>query len=51
MIRQVIIMIVNMNIPRICIHSDSQIIVNVVNGQISVSKNIINIVDDIRQFL
>lgn len=44
-------MAVKMRILRICIQSDSLIVVNVVNGKIAVPKDIINIVEDIRLIL
>lgn len=50
-IRLAIIMIINMNIHRVCIHSDSQIAVNAINGHIAVPNDIINIVENIRQIL
>lgn len=34
---------------RILILNDSQVIVNPINGKISVSKNIVNLMDDIRR--
>lgn len=44
-------MAMKMRILRICIQSDSLIVVNVVNGKIAVPKDIINIVEDIRLIL
>lgn len=50
-VRQAIIMTVNMNIHRVRIHSDSQVAVSAINGKIGVPKDIINVVEGIRQLL
>lgn len=50
-LRQAVIMIVQMNMPRVCIQSDSLMIVNVINGKSTVPKEIINIVEDIKLLL
>lgn len=39
------------DILRICIHNDSQVVVNVINETIIVPKDIINFVEDIRCLL
>lgn len=46
--QQAVILAVKMRIPRISIHSDSMIVVDALNGKITVPKDIINIVEDIR---
>lgn len=50
-IRQAIIVAINMNIERVCTHSDSQIAVDAINGHKAVHNEIINIVEYIRQRL
>lgn len=47
-VRQAIIMAVKVNIPRICIHIDSQVVANAINRKIGIPKNIINLVEDIK---
>lgn len=51
MVSQAIIMAIKKNIPMFCIHSDSKVIINTINGKIDVPKDIINLVKDIRCFL
>lgn len=44
-------MAIQMNIPKICIHTDSQLDINAINGRIVVPKKIINLVEYIMSLL
>lgn len=47
-VRHAVIATIRMQIPKVCINNDSQIVVYAVNGKLDVSKDIINLVEDIR---
>lgn len=49
-IRHAILMTIRMECSRVYISSDSQIVVNAVNRKVTVPKDIINLVEDIRRF-
>lgn len=49
--REAILMAIRRSVSRIIIQSDSQLVVNAINGKIGALKDIINLVADIKFFL
>lgn len=50
-VREAILMAINKEIPKIIINSDSQVVVNTINGRTGIPKDIIILVEDIRCLL
>lgn len=48
---EAILIAIKKNIPKACIHSDSQVVVNAINAKIGIPKDIINLVKNIRYLL
>lgn len=51
MVREAILLAIHKDIRRIIIQSNSQIVVNTINDNISMLKDIVNSVKDIKKFL
>lgn len=44
-----IFMAIQKNIPRTIIHSDSQVVINAINGKIGAPKDVVNLVETIKK--
>lgn len=50
-VRQTIIITIEINSPRICIHNNSQLVVNAIKSKIAVPKEITNLAEKIKSLM